>query len=290
MNPSSFSYFAPKKLGEAFEFLSRHEDEAKILAGGQSLIPLLKLRLTSIPYIVDISGIEGMSYIRESQSDLRIGSLTTIADLEDSDLIRGKYQIISDAASGIADPLVRNRGTIGGNISHGDPSNDMPAVMLAMGARFILSSSRAERSVGAEDFFVDTFTTAIQYGEILKEIAIPKAVKRSGGCYIKNKKAAGDFSVAAIAVYLNLKADGSVERAGIGLTSVGPKPGRAMKTENFLKGRKIDEKVAKEAAAITVTECEPSSDFYGTAEFKKKVLEKIAAEAILVAAERSEEN
>ncbi|MEM0155218.1 MAG: xanthine dehydrogenase family protein subunit M [Thermoplasmataceae archaeon] len=290
MNPSSFSYIAPMSLDEAFEFLSSHEDEAKILAGGQSLIPLLKLRLTSIPYIVDISGIDGMNYIRESQSDLRIGSLTTIADLEDSDLIHGKYQIISDAASGIADPLVRNRGTIGGNITHGDPSNDIPAVMLAMGASFILASNRSERKVNAENFFLDTFTTAIEYGEILTEIVIPKAVKRSGGCYIKNKKAAGDFSVAAIAVYLNLRANGTVEKAGIGLTSVGPKPSRALKTEKYLKDRKIDDAVAKEAAAITVTECEPSSDFYGTAEFKKKVLEKITAEAILVAAERSEEN
>lgn len=290
MNPSSFSYYAPRRIEEAFDFLSKHRDEAKILAGGQSLIPLMKLRLASIPYIVDISGIRDLSYIRESSSDLRIGALTTLNDLEESDMIRSKYQIINDAVSGIADPLVRNRGTIGGNISHGDPSNDIPAVMLALRAKFVVGNGELGRTVEATDFFVDTFTTALEYGEILREVIIPRYEKRSGGCYIKNKKAAGDFSVAAIAVHLVTNADGTVERSGIGLTSVGPKPTNAIRAENFLKGKKIDDRVAKEASRIIVSESEPSSDFYGTADFKKRVLEKIAAEAILVAAERSEES
>ena len=290
MNPSSFEYSAPKRIEEAFEILAKHDGEAKILAGGQSLIPLLKLRLTSIPYIVDISGIEEMSYIKESSKDLKLGALTTIDDLENSLLIREKYPIIFDAASNIADPLVRNRGTIGGNISHGDPSNDMPAVMLALGARFIIATSKGDRTAEADTFFIDSFTTALEYGDILREISIPKRVGHEGGCYIKNKKTAGDFSVAAIAVQLRFNSSGVVERAGIGMTSVSPKPIRALKAENYLKGKKIGDSVVKETSRLVVAESDPSSDFYGTVEFKKRVLEKIAGDAIYLATDRSEES
>jgi len=289
MNPSSFEYYAPKRIDEAFEILAKHDGEAKILAGGQSLIPLLKLRLTSIPYLVDISGIGDMKYIRESPDALRLGALTTMDDLEISDVIRGKYPIIFDAASNVADPLVRNRGTIGGNISHGDPSNDMPAVMLALGASFVIAKSDGNRTVGADKFFIDSFTTALEYGEILREIIIPKYSGNEGGCYIKNKKTAGDFSVAGIAVQLKLDRSGKVERAGMGMTSVGPKPIRAVKAENYLRGKKIDDSAAQEAARLVVADSDPSSDFYGTSEFKKRVLEKIAIDAIYLAADRAEE-
>ncbi len=290
MHPSSFEYFAPRRIEEAFDLLAKHDGEAKILAGGQSLIPLLKLRLTSIPYIVDISRIEEMNYIRESHNELHIGALTTIDDIENSASIRGKYPIIFDAASNIADPLVRNRGTIGGNISHGDPSNDMPAVMLALGAKFTIASARGDRVADADGFFIDTFTTALEYGEILREITIPGKGSHEAGCYIKNKKTAGDFSVAGIAVQIRFNNSGTIEKAGIGMTSVSPKPIRATRAENYLKGKKVSDSVVREASRLVVSESNPSTDFYGTVEFKKQVLAKIAEDAIYMATDRAEEN
>ncbi len=287
MHPSSFDYYAPDSLDGALELLERYGDDAKIMAGGQSLIPLLKLRLASFPHIIDISGIDEMKYIEEGKEYLNMGALTTISEIEESQLIKTKYRLLHEAATKIADPLVRNRGTIGGNISHGDPSNDMPAAMIALNAKFKIVGPEEERMVPAATFVTDSFSTVLGKGEILKSISIPIPNLNTGGCYIKQKKNAGDFSVAAIAVLLHLDEREKVRAAGIGLTSVGPKPLKAEKAEIYLKGKRIDDRVAKEAAEVVVGESNPFSDFYGNAEFKKKVLGKIAEDAIHLAYERA---
>lgn len=287
MHPSSFEYYAPNKMEDVLSLLSKYGEDARILAGGQSLIPLLKLRLASYPYIIDISGIREMNHVEEDKLLLRIGALTTINDIADNDIIKNKYQILHEAALQIADPLVRNRGTIGGNISHGDPSNDIPAVMIALKAKLVIIGENGTRNVSSDKFILDTFTTALQVGEILKEIHIPAIKSGSGGCYVKYKKNAGDFSIAAIAVFLNLDEDEVVAEAGIGLTSVAPKPVRAVKAEDYLKGKRIDRATVREACEIIVNESDPVPDFYGGADFKKKVLRKIGEEAIQLAFERA---
>ena len=287
MHPSSFEYFAPTRMEEALSLLSKYGGEAKIMAGGQSLIPLLKLRIATFPYVVDISRIRGMDQIKEERGFLEIGALTKISELEDSEIIKEKFQILHEAATQIADPLVRNRGTIGGNISHADPSNDIPAVAIATKAKLEVVGSKEKRTLNADSFITDSFSTALEEGEILSKILIPIPDTRSGGCYIKQKKSAGDFSVAAIAVQMTLGDDDKVRSAGIGLTSVASKPIRAVKAERYIEGKRIDNSVVKEMTKIVVSESDPSTDFYGTAEFKKKILARIAEDAINLSYERA---
>lgn len=287
MHPSSFEYFAPTKMEEALELLTKYGEDAKVMAGGQSLIPLLKLRLASFPYVIDISGIAGLNRIEEKGDYLEIGALATVNEIEENYLIRERYRALHEAAGLIADPLVRNRGTIGGNISHGDPSNDLPAVMIALKAKLELSGRKGKRIIDADSFITDSFTTVLSEGEILTKILIPLSTRESGGCYIKQKKNAGDFSVAAVAVNFVLDSSERVKSAGIGLTSVGPRPIRAANAESFLEGKKVNDSVAREAATIIVSESEPSSDFYGTVVYKKKVLLSIAEEAINLSYERA---
>ena len=286
MHPSSFEYFAPTKVEEALELLSKYGEEAKIMAGGQSLIPLLKLRIAAYSYVIDISRVEGLNKIRETGDFLEIGALTTVDELEENELVKEKYRILHEAAVQIADPLVRNRGTVGGNISHGDPSNDLPAVAIATKAKLEIVGKKGKRVVDADSFITDSFTTSLEEGEILGKVLVPIPEVSSGGCYIKQKKSAGDFSVAAVAINLVLAEDETVKSAGIGLTSVAPKPTRAKKAERYIEGKKINDSVAREAARIIVSEAEPSTDFYGSADYKRKVLGRIAEEAINLAFER----
>src|SRR5579875_75860 len=217
MIPQPFEYFAPKSLDEAISFLKQKGDDAKIMSGGQSLIPLLKLRLASPEYIVDIGRIRGLDYVKTEGGSVRIGSLACLADLLHNNTIREKLPILADAISLVADPQVRNRGTIGGNICHGDPSNDLPAVMLALNATFTVRGPKGSRSIASSDFFVDTFQTALSHGEILTEINIPDQGSTSFGTYLKLEKRAGDFAIAGVAVQVTFK--GKIcQKVGIGLT------------------------------------------------------------------------
>src|SRR5579872_2871954 len=189
MIPPSFEYYAPTTLPEALELLQKSGENAKILAGGQSLIPVMKLRLGQPSHLIDLNRIDGLSYIREDNGMLKIGAMTRMADLESSDLLKSKYGLLHDAAMNIADPLVRNRGTAGGNLSHADPANDLPAAMLAMeGVLTATGPGGAKRSIRAHEFFVDTFTTALTHDEILTEIALPAYSPGSGGAYLKLEK------------------------------------------------------------------------------------------------------
>ena len=212
MIPSAFDYHAPGTLDEAVALLERHGDEAKVLSGGQSLLPLLKLRLGDAGHLVDIGRIPGLTGITEADGYLRIGGAAREADLERSDLIREKYPILLDTAVVIADPLVRNRATVGGNLAHGDPANDHPATMLALGAEVVARGPGGERTIPITSFFTGLFATALGPAEILTEIRIPVPPARSGGAYVKLERKVGDYATAATAVQVTLGGQGEIAR------------------------------------------------------------------------------
>src|SRR6516164_8354786 len=248
MIPPSFEYLRPKNIAEAFSFLQQHGDNAKILSGGQSLIPLMKVRLARPEYLIDINRIPDLRYIKEESGYLRIGGLTREADLEDSELIKSRYPIILDTAKMIADPQVRNMATVGGNLAHGDPANDHPATMLALRAEIAAKGPRGERVIPVGEFFVSLFTTALEHDEILTEIRIPAPPPRSGGTYLKLERKVGDFATVGVAVQIALGNSGTCEGAGIGLTNVGPVPLKAQRAEDFLRGKHLDAGNIGEAA------------------------------------------
>jgi len=216
MIPPAFEYLRPTTIPEAIALLEQHGEDAKILSGGQSLIPMMKLRLARPAYLVDINRILGLSYVKEEGGFLKIGGLTREAELEASPLIRSKYPILVDTTRVIADPQVRNLATVAGNLAHGDPANDHPATMLALGAQVVATGSRGERVIPIEEFFVSLFSTGLQQGEILTEIRIPLPPPRSGGAYFKLERKVGDFATAAVAAQVTLDNTGTVQRAGIG--------------------------------------------------------------------------
>ena len=287
MIPPSFDYAAPKSLSEAVALL-RKQEGAKVIAGGQSLIPLLKLRLASPALLVDINRIPGLDRIEESGDFLRIGALARMAQVGASSLIEKRYPILHDAAEVVGDPLVRNLGTMGGNVSHGDPNNDMPAVMLALGAQFVATGPAGERTIGAQEFFTDTFTVALGHDEILTEIRIPKRSPGSGGCYLKLEQKVADFATAGAAVQVRVGKGGSCEYAGIGLTAVGPTAIKATKAEGAILGKKPTDRAALgEMARLAAQASDPASDIRGTAAYKREVVGLLVTRAFKKACERA---
>ena len=287
MIPASFDYHAPRTLEEAFALLQAHRDDVKVLSGGQSLLPLLKLRLGAAGHLVDIGRIPGLEYIEERDGALAIGGRTRESALETSELVRTKYPLLADTAAVIADPLVRNLATVGGNLAHGDPANDHPATMLALGAAVVAAGPGGTRTIAIEDFFVGLFTTVLEPDEILTEIRIPVPPSGSGGAYVKLERKVGDFATAAAAVQVTLGADGKVMRAGIGLTNAGPVPLRAADAESFLTGKEPTEEVIAEAARRAAAAASPSPDRRGTVEYKREMARVLTARALRRALERA---
>ena len=287
MIPQSFEYCRPGTLPEAVALLEQHGDAAKILSGGQSLIPMMKVRLARPEYLIDINQIAGLHYIKEENGYLKIGGLTREADLETSDLIRSKYPIILDTASMIADPQVRNMATVGGNLAHGDPANDHPATMLALGAEIVAVGPRGERNIPIREFFLSVFTTALEHGEILIEIRIPIPRAGSGGAYLKLERKVGDFATVGVAAQVTVDAAGICQEAGIGLTNVGATPLKANRAEDFLRGKRLDESNIKQAAQLAAEAAQPSSDLRGPAEYKVSMVKELTRRALTRACERS---
>jgi carbon-monoxide dehydrogenase medium subunit len=286
--PPKFDYVAPQSLSEAVSLLKSRGEGAKIIAGGQSLIPLLKLRLASPTVLIDIARIPGLDYIRESDGFLRMGAMTPMADVAGSELIQRSYPILHDASTVIADPLVRNRGTVGGNVSHGDPANDLPAVMLSLDAEFSVEGPSGQRTVRAREFFVDTFTVALGHEDIVTELRVPLYALRSGGAYLKVEQKVADFATAGVAINLRLGPGGKCESVGIGLTNVGPKAIEATRAEEALRGRKPTERKAVEnAAALAAEASSPASDIRGTAEYKRGLIRLLVARATRLAYQRA---
>ena len=285
MIPPQFEYFAPETLDEAISLLEDHGPEASVLAGGQSLIPLMKLQLALPAYVVDINRIAGLADITDDDCCLRIGSLTRESDLDSSEVVQTKYPILHDTTSVIADPLVRNMATVGGNLAHGDPANDHPATMLALGAEVVAVGSAGERVIPVSDFFEGPLVTALNQGEILTEIRVPAQPEGSGGAYLKLERKVGDYATAGVAAVITVS-DGVCQQAGIGLTNAGPIPVKAGSAESFLVGKKLDDETIREAARLASEEAQPSADLRGSEEYKRDMVRVIAGRALRMALER----
>jgi len=287
MIPAAFEYHAPSTIAEATALLTKLGEDAKVLSGGQSLIPLMKLRLANPAHVVDINGIPGLSGIREGDGYLRIGALTRESELEESELVRSRYPLLHDTSRVIADPLVRNLATVGGNLAHGDPANDHPATMLALGAEVVAVGPKGERRLPITSFFTGPFETSLKPDEILVEIRVPTPPARSGGAYLKLERKVGDFATAAVAAQVTLGANGACEHVGIGLTNVGLTPIKATKAEASLKGKAPDEAAIKRAAELAAEAAEPSADLRGSVEYKKDLVRVLTARALRKAVERA---
>jgi carbon-monoxide dehydrogenase medium subunit len=279
--PGSFDYVVANSVSDAVSLLQQHGDEAKILAGGQSLIPLMRFRLTGFSVLIDINRIAGLEYIQETDGVLHIGALTREAELDSSSLIRDRYPILLDTSSVVADPVVRNWATVGGNIAHADPANDHPATMLALGAQVVAVGPAGERVIPIDQFFTDaSFETSLHADEILTEIRIPAPTGRSGGAYFKLERKVGDYAIAGVAAYVTLDDSGHVSYAGIGLTNVGSTPIRARDAEQSLLGKPLDEMSIHQAADLAAAAAHPTSDTRGPAEYKQAMVRTLAVRAL----------
>jgi len=287
MIPAAFEYLRPKTIPEAISFLQQYGEDAKILSGGQSLIPMMKFRLARPAYLIDINRVAGLSYIREENGYLRIGGLTREADLENSSLIHAKYPLLADTSRVIADPQIRNMATLAGNLAHGDPANDHPATMLALRAEIVASGPNGDRVLPIDGFFVTLFTTQLEHDEIVTEIRVPIPPARSGGAYFKLERKVGDFATAAVAVQLTLEDGGACQAIGIGLTNVGATPIRAAKSEEFLRGKALTEANITQAAQLAADEAQPSSDLRGPEEYKRGLVKELTRRALTRAHERA---
>ena len=288
MIPAAFEYHTPVSVAEATALLARLGDDAKVLSGGQSLIPLMKLRLVSPAHVVDINRIQGLDGIREADGVLRIGALTRESDLEESEIVRTRYPLLHDTCRVIADPLVRSLATLGGNLAHGDPANDHGATMLALGAEVVAVGPKSERRIPIASFFTGPFATALRPDEILVEIRIPAPLARSGGAYLKLERKVGDFATAAVATQVALSAGGTCDQVGIGLTNVGLTPIKATQAEAALKGKQPDTATITQAAELAAAAAQPSDDLRGPAEYKRDLVRVLTTRALRRAIERAQ--
>lgn len=283
MIPAPFDYQAPATLEEAVSLLSVDPDGAKVLAGGHSLIPAMKLRLAQPQLLVDIARIKSLAYIREEGNQILIGATTTHYQLESSDLLKQICPLLPACAKSIGDVQVRNKGTIGGSIAHSDPAGDWPAAVLALDAGLVLVGPGGERTVKAANFFVDLLTTDLQPGEILREIRIQKPSGRFGQAYQKVPHPASGFAVVGIAVHLAANDDGSCKAAQIGVTGVGVKAYRAQAVEAALAGQNLDDQTVGTAAAHVCNGVDPNSDLYASGEYRCHLAEVHTRRAIQAA-------
>lgn len=292
MIPAPFDYHAPTTLDEALALLARLGDTAKILAGGQSLIPAMRFRLASPEVLVDLNRIGELAYLEERGDHLAIGALTREHALERSPIVAASYPLLLDAAKVIADPLVRNKATVGGNLAHADPANDHPAAMLAYGAQIIARSPTGNRVIAIDDLFVGLFETSLQPGEILVEIRIPKPTAASGGAYLKVERKVGDYAVAAVAVQLELAGPPGthgtqIRHIRIGLTNVSPVPQRAKAAEAALTGQHATDDVLEAAGQAAAAECDPSADLRGQVDYKRDLVRVLTKRAVRRAIQRA---
>ena len=279
MIPGQFEYHAPSTLDEALALLAEHGSDARVLAGGQSLIPLMKLRLASPAVLIDLNGVDSLSGIEEQDGQLRIGAMTRHSVLERSELIGSRYPLIADAAAVIADPLVRNRGTTGGSLAHADPAGDLGSVMTALGAEVVVTGPGGERTLSIDELLLGPFMTTLEEGEILTEVRVPQPAERSGGAYEKLERKVGDFATAAVAVQLT-RENGSCASIGIGLTAVGPTTIRASEAEDALRGGSLDEDALRAAAVLAAAASDPAADLRGSEEYKRDMVRVLTLRAL----------
>ena len=287
MIPGAFDYHSPRSLEEALSLLQQHAGEAKILAGGQSLIPAMRFRLAMPSILIDINRLDDLRYVEERGDHLAIGAMTREHALEDSSVVCSAYPLLHDTALVIADPLVRNQATVGGNIAHADPANDHPATMLAYNATVVAKGPKGERTIAIDDFFTGLFENAMADDEILTEIRIPKPGANSGGAYTKLERKVGDYAISAAAVQLRL--DGAkVAAARIGLTNVSAVPMRAKAAEAELVGKSISDSVLEAVGKAAAGECDPSPDLRGGVDYKRDMTRVMVKRSIQQAVVRAQ--
>jgi len=287
MIPAAVDYVRPADLGEALRILKEREGEAKVLSGGYSLLPLLKLRLAQPALLVDLQAIGGLDGISRTDDDIRIGGRATHRRILDDDGLAAVLPIMRDTAAGIGDPQIRNWGTIGGSVAHADPSADWPAVLQAVRASIVLLSADKERIVPARGFFVDAFQTGIEPAEILTEIRIPLPGPKSGSAYQKLERRAGDFSTVGAAALLTLGDDGRISEVGIGLTAVADAPFAATDAEDALRGAQPGDELFRKAAAAASRQSRPADDAHGPAEYKRAMVTEMTFRALRAALGRA---
>ncbi|MGH3020670.1 MAG: FAD binding domain-containing protein [Gaiellaceae bacterium] len=287
MYPASFEYHAPATIEEALSLLERYGDEGKILAGGQSLIPLMKLRFASPRAIVDLNRIQGLDSIGEDDGHLAIGALVRHKDCERSEALRGRYSVLGDAAPQISDPIVRNLGTVAGSLAHADPQGDWGSALLAAGAHVEAVGPGGTRTITLDEFFQGPFTTALEPTEIVTSVRVPDPGPRAGGTYLKLERKVGDYATVGVAVHLSLS-NGTVGRAGIALTAVGPQNLRARAAEEKLAGAALDDDTIREAAELAAEAAQPRSDHRGSADYKRSVVRVFTERGLRKAAETAQ--
>lgn len=271
MLPARFDYLAPTSMDEALSVLSERGDEVKLLAGGQSLIPLMKLRLARPAALVDLAGVPGLDGVEEAGGHLRVGAMTRTAALAESELLRERYPAMAAAGPLISDPIIRNLGTIGGSLAHADPAGDWGSVMLALGAEVVARSASGERTIPVAELFTGTFETVLDPSELLTEVRVPTPAGPAGGTYLKLERRVGDYATVATAVQLEM-ANGRIGRAGIALTAVGPTNLRAAAAEELLAGAAPTAEAFDAAARAAADAAEPFGDIRGSADYKRDVV------------------
>jgi carbon-monoxide dehydrogenase medium subunit len=288
MFPPAFEYAVPQTLNDALTVVAQRGDEAKPLAGGQSLIPLLKLRLASPTLVVDLGNLLELTYIEENAMWLGVGALVRHNVLGSAQVVRARYPTMAAAAPQIADPLIRNMGTLGGSLAHADPAGDWGSVMLALGASVVARSRRGERVIPVVDFFQGTFTTALDPTEVLTQVRVPRPRGRVGGTYLKLERKVGDFATVGVAVQVEMS-DGTIGRAGIGLTAVGPQNIKATAAEQALAGQMPSDALIAEAARLAAEASEPRTDMRGSAEYKRDVVRVFVQRGLRAAIRQAQE-
>jgi len=286
MIPAQFDYVRPANLDEALKILTEREGEAKLLAGGYSLIPLLKLRLAQPGLLVDLRDVTGMDGIVETDDDLRIGAKATHRQIHENQIVE-RYPLLHDVSGGIGDPQVRNWGTIGGSVAHADPASDWPAALLAANATIVCRGPGGERLIPARDFFVDTFTTAIEPTEVLTEVRFGRRPRGQGGAYTKLERRAGDFATAGVAVVVRLDDGGSIGFGGVGVTGVSASPFAATDAEAALAGKPPSEGVFRAAGDAAAAMSEATSDVRGPADYKEAMVAELTVRSLRRAVERA---
>lgn len=288
MYPACFEYLKPSSIGEAIALLQQYGEDAKLLAGGQSLVPMMKLRIARPKVLIDIHRIADLNFIHEEAGQIRCGAMTRHGQIEESELIQNKIPMLSEAADAIGDAQVRNRGTLGGGLVEADPAGDYGAVVLALDAQMKCVSPRGERVIPAADFFTFAYTTALESDEILSEIIFPLPISNSAGAYLKLERVAGDFAIAGAAMQVALDGNGACSTIGVGVTGAAAVPQKAVVVESLLLGKKITPELIDEAGRLIQEGAEPIEDTRGSAAYKKKALGAILRRAIAESLRRAE--
>ena len=288
MMPSAFDYLRPTSLAEATQLLASHGDDAKILAGGHSLIPMMKLRLATPSVVIDIGRLSELQGIREEGGTIILGANTTHYDAESSALLQQRCPLLSETAAAVGDVQVRNRGTVGGSVAHADPAADWPAAMVALNAQITLVSNTGSRTVGATDFFEDLLTTAMESNEILTEIRVSANADRTGSAYLKVAQPASGFALTGVAAQVTLGADNTVQQVAIGITGVDSKAYRATAAENALQGQAATEAVIAQAAEQATEGADALEDIHASADYRLHLARVYTKRAVLQAVERAQ--